>query len=268
MRRFSTGKQSLPAVNVTRCGKKQNILRITMAAAPVNSLGISLIMELRQAFEVAGKDETCEGIILASDCRVFSAGLNMKELHTTNLEALDYFWSHFQELCYTIYGTKQAVIAEMAGHAPAAGTILALCCDSKVAGPGITVGLNEAAFGLSVPTFVNVLMQDLIGIRQANRAMSLGTLFKSDQALSIGLVDVVAEAEGEVAARALEECELYLNAPGRGANKFWQRKKTLALFRAEQQMDKEAFLQCVLDPLTQMRLGAYLESLSKGKGKK
>jgi len=235
-----------------------------MAAPPVNSLGIELITELKEAFEEVGNDETCEGIILASDCRVFSAGLNMKELHTTDLEALNKFWSQVQELMYTIYGTKQAVIAELAGHAPAAGTILALCCDSRVAGPGITVGLNEAAFGLSVPTFVNTLMQDLIGIRQANKAMSLGTLFKSDKALSLGLVDVVASEE-DVVAKALEECETYIAAPGRGGNKYWQRKKTLAMFRAEQQMDKDAFLDCVQDPITQQRLGAYLESLSKGK---
>lgn len=43
---------------------------------------------------------------------------------------------------YLLYGMKKAVVCEIGGHAPAAGTILALCCDSRVAAPGTVVGMN------------------------------------------------------------------------------------------------------------------------------
>jgi enoyl-CoA hydratase/carnithine racemase len=46
-------------------------------------------------------------------------------------------------MMYLLYGMKQAVVCEINGHAPAAGTILALCCDSRVAAPGVVVGMYE-----------------------------------------------------------------------------------------------------------------------------
>ena len=175
-----------------------------------------------------------------------------------------------------MYGTRQAVVAEIAGHAPAGGTIFSICCDSRVAAPGVMVGLNEAAFGLAVPTFVNYIMQDLVGIRVANRLMGMGTLLKSEQALKIGLVDEVvdtsaaeggaggAAAVGEaVKEAAVKECEMWISAPGRADNKYWQRKNRLDQFYREREIDKKAFLDIVTAPITQQRLGAYLASLSK-----
>jgi enoyl-CoA hydratase/carnithine racemase len=72
------------------------ITRLTMAAPPVNSLGIELITDLTAAFKQAGADPHCGGIVLASSERAFSAGLNLKELHNATPEYLDHFWENFQ----------------------------------------------------------------------------------------------------------------------------------------------------------------------------
>jgi len=251
-------------ISVSRCGRNSNILRIEMNSPPVNSLGISLIVGLKDAIKDASMDPTCDGIILASSCRVFSAGLNMRELHGATDADLSRFWDEFQSLCFSLYGTKQAVVAEIGGHAPAAATILASCCDSRVAAPGVTVGLNESAFGLEVPLFTITLMHDLMGVRAANRAMSLGTLFKSEEAKQLGLVDVIAPSgDADVVQQvALAECEKFVASPGQQANKINQRRPTLAKFLSERQEDHKAFTNCVSSEVTQKRLKAYLESLS------
>jgi enoyl-CoA hydratase/carnithine racemase len=67
-----------------------------MNSAPVNSLSLELIIDLKKALDTASKDEECEGIILASTCRAFSAGLNMKELHGASPEHLATFWTELQ----------------------------------------------------------------------------------------------------------------------------------------------------------------------------
>lgn len=67
-----------------------------MNSAPVNSLGLELIVDLRKALEVASNDDECAGIILASSCRTFSAGLNMKELHGATPDYLTKFWTELQ----------------------------------------------------------------------------------------------------------------------------------------------------------------------------
>ena len=67
-----------------------------MNSAPVNSLSLELMVDLRKALEAATEDDECAGIILASSCRTFSAGLNMKELHGAAPEHLVKFWTELQ----------------------------------------------------------------------------------------------------------------------------------------------------------------------------
>ena len=87
---------SFSLVRTERCGAAHRLLRVAMAAPPVNSLGLDLIAELTDTFKRAAQDTTCEGIVLASDARAFSAGLNLRELHGTPREGLDVFWTNFQ----------------------------------------------------------------------------------------------------------------------------------------------------------------------------
>ncbi len=85
---------------ISRCGKKNNILKIAMSSPPVNSLGFQLIASLKDSIATASSDSTCEGIILASNCRVFSAGLNMNELYGATPDFLNSFWTNFQGIDY------------------------------------------------------------------------------------------------------------------------------------------------------------------------
>jgi 3,2-trans-enoyl-CoA isomerase len=127
--------------------------------------------------------------------------------------------------------------------------------------------LNESAFGLNVPHFGIKLMQDTMGLRVAYRAISLGTLFQSEEALKLGFVDVMTESADPalVQQKAIEECEKWIATPGREGNKLNLRSQTHAQFVAERQKDIDAFVSNLTEPVTQQRLGDYLASLSKKK---
>ena len=60
----------------------------------------------------------------------------------------------------TLYGSPLATICAVNGVSPAAGLLLSLACDARVAienhpesGKPFRTGLNEAAFGLVAPDF-------------------------------------------------------------------------------------------------------------------
>lgn len=235
-----------------------------MNNGPVNSLSFDLIEELEEALSKAGQDKDCAGVILASDCRAFSAGLDMNELHGANTDHLTKFWTKMQDLVYLLYNIPQAVVCEIGGHAPAAGTILALCCDSRVAAPKVVMGLNESAFGLNVPLFGIALMQDVIGIKAADRAISLGTLYTSEEAQELGFVDIVTDSADTslVKEAALLECEKWVVVPGRRGNKHNLRQKKYDKFIAERDIDLKNFITLLTSSITQKRLGEYLASLS------
>ncbi len=93
---FLKSREFSQLTSISKCGVRNNIFRITMNAPPVNSLGIELINSLKASFNEASSAAECEGIILASSARVFSAGLNMTELHGSDIEFLNKFWTNFQ----------------------------------------------------------------------------------------------------------------------------------------------------------------------------
>lgn len=74
-----------------------------MNSAPVNSLSLDLIVDLRKALQSASRDKDCVGIILASSCRVFSAGLDMREMHGTSSDHLVTFWTELQSKNTALY---------------------------------------------------------------------------------------------------------------------------------------------------------------------
>lgn len=180
------------------------------------------------------------------------------------------------------------VVAEINGAAPAAGTIISMCCDARVATAGSVLGLNEAAFGLVAPFFAVDMAKSLMGNRHAYKAISVGTLFKGEVAASAGLVDVlsrrrwdassgsypeckeenetiavpVGDVSAAVRADAEAQCEMWMTAPGRADAKIGFRRDLLLRWHAGRLEDKDQFVTALMNPLTQKRVGDYLASLS------
>lgn len=232
-----------------------------MAQKPVNSLNYELIHELKTAIANAN-NSSCSSIIVSSSCRVFSAGLDLNALSGQSEDSLRKFWTEFQDLCFTLYGSKKFVAAEIGGHAPAGGTIISMCCDIRVATPGIKVGLNESAFGLVVPIWACDMMKDLIGPRLSYLSLCQGTLFTSEEAQELGLIDLIVESN-DLQATVEEQCQQWTQYPGRGANKTNLRKANLARWIREREEDLDGFVSVIDNPVTQQRITAYLQSLKK-----
>ena len=120
------------------------------------------------------------------------------------------------------------------------------------------------------------MMIDTIGRTKAEKALSLGTIFTSTDAMRVGLVDKLVFMSPEedsstktekMNAEALTEAQLWIKAPGREGTKSLIRKSNLdALATKEQRMyDVKLFKDCVMDPHIQDSLGKYLASLKSKK---
>lgn len=243
---------------------KENIFRITIDSPPVNSLNLELIKKLKSDIQQAERS-TSEAIILTSNCRVFCAGLDLRELYGKSKSELKEFWYNFQDLIFSLYGSKKFVVCEIGGHAPAGGTLLSMCCDSRVALEGTMHGLNESAFGLVVPQWGCDMMINLTGNRLAYQALSKGTLFNSDEALKIGLIDSVIQGENidKLRDATQAECEKWLQSPGREETKTMLRQPVLNRWVEQREDDLNQFVNSVSSPVTQVRIRDYLASLSK-----
>lgn len=60
-----------------------------------------------------------------------------------------------------------------------------------------TIGLNETQLGIVAPGWFIASMRNTIGLRQTELALTTGKLFKTEEALKVGLIDEIASSKEE-----------------------------------------------------------------------
>lgn len=254
---------------------EDGITTFAMNRAPVNSLNLEVFEELNDWLMWHSYSDETKAIILTSSLSlVFSAGLDITELHKAKEERFAQFWTAFQEAWLILNTFPKPVIAAINGNSPAGGCVLALCCDYRVMArcpegkpdKAYRIGLNETKLGIVAPPWVMKSMKYVIGNRKAERMLQLGETPTAEQALAIGLVDAVVE-ENQVLETAKAEAKKYLAVAdeARWMTKDMVRKEVVEeLSHPEQRRyDMEFFTQLIQNPEVQKQIEDYLARLRK-----
>ena len=142
--------------------------------------------------------------------------------------------------------------------------MLALCCDQRLLARGkFKIGLNEVEVGVRVPQPIFEAAEHVVGTRQAERMCTSAQLFDGEEALRIGLVDELVEAE-EVVPRAVEWAERTLQLPPATLRKTRAlcRQRLLLSFEAIDEENLELFLDEWFDDECQGALNALVKRLA------
>ena len=191
-----------------------DIVELKLARPPVNALDPTLCKDLRGAIDnaiAAG----AQGLVLSGGAKVFSAGLDVPFLVSlgNDRHALMTAWKLFFDCAMALASCPVPVVAALAGHAPAGGCVLALCCDYRVMASGpFRIGLNETQVGLVAPEGIQRLLRRVVGTYRAERMLVSGDMLDAEQALQAGLVDELVEIDN-VALRARVWLEHLLTLP-------------------------------------------------------
>lgn len=173
----------------------ERILEIRLARPPVNALNPELLQAIADAFSPKAL-QGVEGVVFSGGPKVFSGGLDVPHLMGLDRHGLKAAWAGFFAAARAVAHCPVPVVAALAGHSPAGGCVLALCCDYRVMARGAyRIGLNETQVGLVVPDAIQVLMRRVVGAHRAERLMVAGAMIDSEQALAIGLVDELTDIE-------------------------------------------------------------------------
>ena len=249
-----------------------DILEIRLARPPVNALDPDLCDALRAAVTSAAADGA-RGIALTGGPSVFSAGLDVPYLMSlgTDRDALMQAWSAFFGAARALVASPVPVAVGMAGHAPAGGCVLALCCDYRVMARSpdpakpFRIGLNETQVGLVAPEGIQRLLRRVVGPHRAERLLVGGLMPTTDEAFAIGLVDEIAGVD-DTASRAIEWVRGLATLPRQPV------LDTRAIARADaiealnpRNVELERFVEAWYSDDTQAALRAVLERLGKGR---
>lgn len=133
--------------------------------------------------------------------------------------------------------------------------------------PKFTIGLNETRLGIVAPLWFQASMRNVISIREAEKALTLGAMFTTDEAAKIGLIDEVASDKQD----AIKRCEQFLiqfakvSPDARAITKKNLRGKEIADLENNREADLQNFLLFANQPKVQKGLGMYLEALKAKK---
>lgn len=240
------------------------IREIRLARPPVNALDPTLCHAIADAVRDAVASGAA-GIVLAGGPKVFSGGMDVPHLlGLADRGDLRDAWEAFFDAARALAGAPVPVVAAIAGHAPAGGCVLALCCDYRIMASGpFRIGLNETQVGLAAPEGIQHLLRRVVGSHRAERLLVSGTLLESADALAVGLVDELTDLE-HVGVRAhawLQELLTLPRAPVLRTRAIAREDLVAAL--APERLQLDSFLDAWLDPDTQAGLQALVARLKK-----
>lgn len=175
---------------------------IRLERPPMNALSLQVQREIRDAALEASERADVRAVVVYGGPKVFAAGADVKEMATLTYEQMVGQSTTLQDCFNAVARIPKPTIAAVTGYALGGGCELAMCCDLRVAGDNATLGQPEILLGIIPGAGGTQRLPRLVGPAKAKDLIYTGRFVKADEALAIGLVDVVT-APDDVYADAL-----------------------------------------------------------------
>ncbi len=168
----------------------------------LNACNTDLLKALGKALRAAEKDKAVRCLVITGAGRAFSAGQDLAEVadrYTSDepLELGRHLRAHYNPIIAKLRTLEKPVIGSINGVAAGAGCSLALACDFRIAARSASFIQAFVNVGLVPDSGSTFMLPRLIGVARAMEMTCTGRKIKSDEALSIGLVNRVVADGGE-----------------------------------------------------------------------
>ena len=164
-----------------------------------NALSPELLLMVHKTLQEWGlSGEVRVVVITGSPGKAFSSGYDIAAIPTEmNPDLAELMKSH-NPLELALNSVEQfpyPTIAMMNGYAFGAGLNLAMCCDMRIAQSDISVGMPPAKLGLVYHPEGLRQFIEVVGMAKSRELFFTGRTYKGSEALHMGLVDRLVQAE-------------------------------------------------------------------------
>lgn len=153
-----------------------------------NPLSLQMMREATAAIRELGADPSCGVVVLTGSGPALSAGHEIGEMVERTLEQEREIFSTCVDLMESIQAIRQPVIAEVQGHAIAAGCQLVATCDLAVAVDSARFGTPGVKIGLFCSTPMVAVSRN-IGRKRAMQMLLTGETIDATTAVEWGLIN-------------------------------------------------------------------------------
>jgi enoyl-CoA hydratase len=187
--------------------RRDAVLVVHLDDGKANALSFEMIAAIGAALDEAEGDDEIRAMVLHGRPGRFSAGFDLGVMFGDDMTAIIDLVADGGALVQRLYGSPLPVVAASTGHALAAGALILLGCDVRIAGDvEAKVGLNEVAIKMVLPDWALTIATDRLSKRHFQRAIANARITTPRDAVDVGFVDEVvsdgAELERAVAVAA------------------------------------------------------------------
>ncbi len=206
----------------------------------LNTFNREVWREILTATEEIEDMDDLGAVIINANGPHFSAGIDLNQLKSaSNSQTIQKNLPWEQAMYNRLEDFPVPVIAAVQGLCYGSGTELILACDIRVAARNLRIALPEVRFGLSPDMGGTTRLPRLVGPGQAKRLILACEELDAEEALAIGLVEIIVEPE-ELMERAMTIAKRIASLPPVGV---FMAKKGINLAMEGSRMASQLFEQ-------------------------
>ena len=191
-----------------------DLIRLTLnRPEALNAVDYRGTVELHRAAQAIHDDSAARAVIIRGEGRAFCAGIDLKEMAAG--ETPHAYFYHWDQALRLLELSGKLALCAMQGYALGGGLQLPLACDIRIATPDCQLGLPAAKEGF-IPGLGTYRLPRYIGLGRAKRMALSGENVDGREALRIGLVDYLVDADN-FDAEVEEITQRYLAVSSEGA---------------------------------------------------
>ncbi len=168
-----------------------NVAHIALDDGKANAVSFAFIDAFNEALDQIDANDDAKAIVISGRDGMFSAGFDLKVMMNEPERAMEMV-ANGGKLFLRLFQHPLPTIAAMTGHSMAAGILLAMSCDTRIAAEGnYKIGLNETAIGMVLPHYGLELAKARIAPHRLTEAFVQARLYSPEEAVPVGYVDRV-----------------------------------------------------------------------------
>jgi len=185
---------------------------LCLRRAPVNALNPAFMDQIERDLEAMAADPSVRALVLASPFKVFSAGLDLKEMAAYGPEEETAIVDSLNRTFLALYEFPKPLVVAVNGAAIAGGLFFPLAADHTVAVEKAKFGLSEVRVGASFPVSPLEVARAEMTPAGLRTLMLRGRPIDAARAVDFGIVDEIVDPE-DLLDRATDAAHALAAAP-------------------------------------------------------
>lgn len=185
--------------NLTRKDHGDGVVELVLGRAPVNALSAIFLMDFAAEIEAMGQDDAVRAIVISSNFKVFSAGLDLREAQAFDLPQQNAIVEGLNVGFLKLFDCPKPTVCAVNGAAIAGGLFFVLASDLRVSNTKASFGLAEVRVGADFPVGPLEIARATLDPNMLRRLMLTGFPIDAETAHRAGIIDVLDETPIEMA---------------------------------------------------------------------